>query len=235
MLWLLSTFLSFASPNPETLGHSIGHRPITVERFGYGDERIAFVATVHGNEFAGSVLLPLLAQELIAHPEWLENKTVLFVQLANPDAFVDSERNNRNWVDINRNFPSYNHKNSRRGGKEPLSELESQALVVLLEKYAPDRIITLHEPFACIDYDGPGLELAQSMAAAGPLDVKKLGSKSGSLGSYMGKKLNIPIVTVELPYASGQVRADVLWERYGTMLVQGVLFPEDLPSGLVDD
>ena len=65
------------------------------------------------------------------------------------------------------------------------------------------------------------------MAAVSPLKVKKLGSKSGSLGSYTGKKLNIPIITVELPYASGKLDADILWDKYGTMLVQGVLFPKE--------
>jgi protein MpaA len=236
MVWLIYSLLSFATPlEPSILGYSNGHRPITMERLGYGEERVAFVATIHGNEYSGSVLLPLLAKELLANPEYLEDKTVLFVQMANPDAFVDGERSNRNWVDINRNFPSHNHRNSRRGGDGPLSESESRAISHLLENFNPDRIITLHEPFSCIDYDGPGLALAESMAAVSPLKVKKLGSKSGSLGSYTGKKLNIPIITVELPYASGKLDADILWEKYGTMLVQGVLFPKEPSKGIVED
>ena len=233
MLWLLFSFLAIATP--QTLGHSLGYRPIVLEALGDGDEHIAFIASIHGNEFAGSIILPMLTQELNAHPEWLNGKTVFLLQLANPDAFVDKERNNRNWVDINRNFPSHNHRNSRRGGAEPLSEFEAQAIIELLNAYDLDRVITLHEPFDCIDYDGPGEALAQSMASVSDLEVQKLGSKSGSLGSYMGKQLHIPVITVEFPYGAGLLPPETLWSRYGSMMIQAVLFPKSSAEAIVDD
>ena len=233
MNWLFFTFWAFAAP--QTLGHSIGHRPIVLESMGNGAEHIAFIAAIHGNEYAGSVMLPMLVQALDRHPEWLSGKTVYFLQLANPDAYVDQERSNRNWVDINRNFPSHNHVNSRRGGETPLSETESQAIVELLNAYDLDRVITLHEPFDCIDYDGPGEALAMSMSAVSGLEVQKLGSKSGSLGSYMGQQLHIPVITVEFPYGAGWLEPDVLWSRYGSMLIQAILFPKSSAEAIVDD
>ena len=233
MLWLLFSVLAYASPH--MLGHSVGYRPIVLESLGDGEEHIAFIASIHGNEFAGSIMLPMLMKALLDNPEWLNGKTVFFLQLANPDAFVDQERNNRNWVDINRNFPSHNHRTSRRGGREPLSEFEAQAIIELLNAYDLDRVITLHEPFNCIDYDGPGQALAHSMAAASGLEVQKLGSKSGSLGSYMGKQLHIPVITVEFPYGADLLAPEVLWSRYGGMMIQAVLFPQTSSEAIVHD
>ena len=79
MNWLFFTFWAFAAP--QTLGHSIGHRPIVLESMGNGAEHIAFIAAIHGNEYAGSVMLPMLVQALDRHPEWLSGKTVYFYSL----------------------------------------------------------------------------------------------------------------------------------------------------------
>lgn len=237
MLWLFISSLSASAFPVEShlIGSSTGHRPIVVEQFGNGEERIFFISTIHGNEYAGSLLLPLLAQELYDNPQWLEQKSVFMMQLANPDGFVDSERSNRNWVDLNRNFPSNNHRNSRRGGGAPLSEFESRGILNAIQSFNPDRVITLHEPFRCIDYDGPGFELAQMMSDAGPLEIKKLGTKSGSLGSFLGRNLNIPVVTVEFPYGSYMADPQEMWDSYGNMLVQGVIYPQILQDGLVEE
>ncbi|MEC8381343.1 MAG: M14 family zinc carboxypeptidase [Myxococcota bacterium] len=233
MFWLILTFWTFAAP--QILGQSIGYRPISLEKMGDGPDHIAFIASIHGNEYGGSVMLPMLVQALEHHPEWLSGRTVYFIQLANPDAYVDQERSNRNWVDINRNFPSHNHVNSRRGGPVPLSETESQAIVELLNSYDLDRIITLHEPYNCIDYDGPGEALAQSMSEVSGLEVCKLGSRSGSMGSYLGQQLNIPFITVEFPYGAGFLEPDILWSRYGSMLIQAILFQKSSSEAIVDD
>ena len=101
MLWLLFSLLAIATP--QTLGHSL----VIVQSFeslGNGDEHIAFIASIHGNEFAGSVILPMLTQALQAHPEWLNGKTC-FSSAFQPRCFCRSRAQQSNWVDINRNFP----------------------------------------------------------------------------------------------------------------------------------
>ena len=88
MLWLLFSLLAIATP--QTLGHSLGYRPIVLESLGNGDEHIAFIASIHGNEFAGSVILPMLTQALQAHPEWLNGKTVFSSAIGQPRCFCRS-------------------------------------------------------------------------------------------------------------------------------------------------
>lgn len=80
-------------------------------------------------------------------------------------------------------------------------------------------IVSLHQPIACIDYDGPpeAAELAGRMSKACGLPVKKLGLRPGSLGAWFGEGLGRPILTVELP-GDAAPDPDRLWETYGAAL-----------------
>lgn len=50
-----------------------------------------------------------------------------------------------------------------------------------------------------MDYDGPAAKLAVAISAACDFPVKRLGSRPGSLGAYLGETLARPIITLELP------------------------------------
>jgi protein MpaA len=108
-------------------------------------------------------------------------------------------------------------------GDTPLSEPESRALMQLICRYYPNRILSIHQPVACIDYDGPAAELAAAMGAKCPLPVKQLGSRPGSLGSFVGNSLQKPIVTWEFPEEAG-MDADELWKTYGDALIAALQF-----------
>jgi len=96
----------------------------------------------------------------------------------------------------------------------------------LIEIYAPDRIVSIHQPLSCIDYDGPGIALARRMAEHCDLPIKKLGARPGSLGSYAGLTLGIPIITLELPRSADALDEQSLWDKYGAALVAAVAYPE---------
>ena len=51
----------------------------------------------------------------------------------------------------------------------------------------------------------------------------------------MGQQLHIPVITVEFPYGAGWLEPDVLWSRYGSMLIQAILFPKSSAEAIVDD
>ncbi|MGK0435526.1 MAG: protein MpaA, partial [Planctomycetota bacterium] len=91
-----------------------------------------------------------------------------------------------------------NREERRRHGAKGLSEPESRALAELLDRHQPARIVSIHQPVACVDWDGPARAVAAAMADACPLPLRRLGSMPGSLGSYAGVDLGIPIVTFEL-------------------------------------
>jgi len=204
-------------------GRSVEGRPIDVWTIGSGDLVVLIIASIHGDEAAGTPLLERLSYELRARPELVAGRTVVLLPRANPDGVVLGRRTNVNGVDLNRNFPAANYAARRRdNGTGPLSEPESQALHDLILEVRPDRVISLHQPLRCIDYDGPARELAEAMSEACSLPVRKLGARPGSLGSWVGLELGIPIVTVELPGAARSWSEDGLWEKYGRMLLAGI-------------
>ncbi len=205
-----------------TLGRSVAGRPITGQIFGDGDDVVLIIASIHGNEQAGTPLVAKLAEYLTEHPEYVDGRRIIIVPVANPDGVAADRRHNLRGVDLNRNFPSSNYEPSNRYGPGPLSEPETRALYDLVHRYPPSRIVTLHQPLTCIDYDGPALELARAMAACCDLPVRKLGSKPGSLGSYAGLTRSVPVVTVEFARSMDRLSPAALWERYGRMLLAAI-------------
>ncbi|MBW1939433.1 MAG: hypothetical protein JRI67_11870, partial [Deltaproteobacteria bacterium] len=89
----------------------------------------------------------------------------------------------------------------------------------------PDRIVSIHQPLSCIDYDGPARMLADHMGQYCALPVKKLGAKPGSLGSYAGITLGIPIITFEMTEADSKLNSLALWQKYGKALLAAITFP----------
>jgi len=216
-LWLVAGCAASRAkpaPGPIVAGYSHEGRAIEVRVLGDGERAVLILATIHGNEAAGTPLVRRLAEHLAARPHLLDGRRVVLVPVASPDGYAHGTRRNAAGVDVNRNFKT---KNSR--ARTPLSEPESRAIVALLERYRPAAVVSIHQPLNCVDYDGPAAGLARSMAAAGDLSVRKLGARPGSLGSYVGLELGVPIVTVELPRSASRLTHDELWERYGEMLL----------------
>lgn len=120
---------------------------------------------------------------------------------------------------------TFAHGKTFKPGDTPLSEPESRALMQLICRYYPQRIISLHQPIGCIDYDGPAEALAAAMGTKCPLPVKQVGSRPGSLGSFVGNTLQRPIITWELPDDAG-MDGDALWKTYGDALVAALRFED---------
>ena len=209
----------------EILGYSLQHRPIELLTAGDGEEVILVIATIHGNEDAGTPLVYKLVNVLKQRPALLESRTVLIVPVANPDGMALRTRSNAAGIDLNRNFPAMNRINNQQHGIEGLSEPESQILHDLILSRKPVRIASLHQPLVCLDYDGPAEPIARFMNMYCSLPVKKLGGRPGSLGSFCGIDQNTPIVTVEFKKSDSQLTADELWARYGPAMLAFITYP----------
>lgn len=206
------------------IGQSVQGRDIVCHVFGQTGETVLILGGIHGNEPGSEVLVSRLVPHLLEHPELHAHRRIVVVPAANPDGLAGGTRTNARGVDLNRNFPADNFNPTRRNGPRALSEPESRALHVLLIRYPPDRIISVHQPLACIDYDGPAEALAREMARIGRLPVRKLGGKPGSFGSYAGITRGIPIVTVELPKSYGRGNEELGATDYLAMLVAAITF-----------
>ena len=210
----------------QTTGISVQGRSIEHIVLGQGSDTTFIMATIHGNEPAGTQLVRKLHEYLQQNPDILTGKTVVLLPVANPDGLATNSRYNANGVDLNRNFIAANRRSDVKGGPEALSEPEARTIHQLIRQYNPDRIVSIHQPLACIDYDGPGQQLANHMADYCDLPVKKLGSRPGSLGSYAGVTLGIPIITFEMLKNDSTLDAQTLWNKYGKALLAAVAYPE---------
>ncbi len=211
----------------QVVGKSLEGRPIECLTLGDGDDVFWLIATIHGNEAAGTPLAEKFVEWLKAHPEELSGRRVVIVPVANPDGFADNVRHNKNGVDLNRNFPAGNFDAAVKiHGDTPLSEPESRALMRVMMTYFPDRVVTIHQPLDCMDYDGEeSKKMAAAMAAKCRLPLKQVGSRPGSLGSFVGLTLGKPIVTVELPEDAG-MDGEKLWKEYGEAMIAGLRYKQ---------
>ncbi len=209
-------------PVRRELGNSVEGRPIEVITIGSGPDHVLILASIHGDEAAGTALVERLAEVLDAEPDHAKGRRVVLVPVANPDGVAYRRRHNVRGVDLNRNFPAGNYRSGRSRGDSALSEPESRALMDLILEERPARVVSIHQPLGCIDYDGPAKDLAELMAQAGPLPVRKLGSRPGSLGSWVGLELRVPIITLELPRSADGLDDSARWEAYGDILLAAI-------------
>lgn len=205
-------------------GRSVQGRTIAATALGSGGTCVMFIGGIHGNEKAGVPLCEKLEAYLKANPELLIGLKVVIIPNANPDGIAANTRGNANGVDINRNFATGNYSATATHGSTAMSQPEARYLRGLIDRHRPARIITLHQPLSCIDYDGPGLDLAKAISGATGLPVKKLGARPGSLGSYAGVENKIPTITVEFPAGATNLTAEQVWSKYGRAMLAALSY-----------
>jgi len=173
--------------------------------------KILVLGGIHGDEYSSVTIMFKWMEILDQYHSGLFHWK--FAPLVNPDGLLQkkSQRINANGVDLNRNFPNNGdidaslhywktrayHDPRRYPGPHPASEIETRWIVELINQFKPDAIVAVHAPFGIVDYDGP----TKPPTRLGPLYLKLLGTYPGSLGNYAGLHQNIPVVTIELPYA----------------------------------
>lgn len=217
-------------PTYRIVGSSARKRPILCTIIGHGQDVTLILATIHGNEPAGTSLVQQLSKYLQQNTQLLIGRKVVLLPVANPDGMAYNSRFNANGVDLNRNFATDNRINNREFGYNALSEPETRAIEQLIRDYKPDRIVSIHQPLTCIDYDGPAYSLANRMARHCELPVRKIGAKPGSLGSYAGLNCGIPIITFEMTQTDSSLGSEALWQKYGFALLTAITYPETLAS-----
>lgn len=169
----------------------------------------------HGNERSTPGVIERLRRFLKQTPAAWPRRRVLLVPYANPDGWALGTRTNGRGVDINRNFPAGWREAARAAryspGPHAASEPETQAIIALLARYHPAKIVSLHSPLHCLNWTGDlGRAMAYAMTADNHLPVKgDIGYPTpGSLGDYCGAH-GIGIVTLEF---AGE-NADDAWQE----------------------
>ena len=183
-------------------GRSVEGRPIEAVRVGAGPTHALLFGAIHGDEPGAADLCRkwLARAQLPSLPGG-----VIVIPVANPDGLVRNHKDNVNGVDLNRNFDARSwqaeHKPGYFPGARPLSEPESRALAQLIAVEKPRVIVSVHQPFRCVNWDGPAEALAQAMSErCGYPAVASVGYPTpGSFGARYGVDLRLPVITLELP------------------------------------
>ena len=173
--------------------------------------KVLLIGGIHGDEYSSVSIIFKWLKTLNKHHSGLFHWNV--IPLVNVDGLLrkKSHRVNGNNIDLNRNFPISDWKNTalkywieQTGknpryypGPEPLSEPESNWLLGHINVFRPDVIVSVHAPHGIIDHDGP----RTAPSKLGGLYLNYLGTYPGSLGNYAGVQRRIPVITIELPYA----------------------------------
>jgi murein peptide amidase A len=173
--------------------------------------KVLVLGGIHGDEMSSVALVfrwIALAQAQPAGIQWR------FVPGLNPDGLLQTKptRVNANKVDLNRNFPTpgWQHEAAEhwanRARKDPRrwpghtaqSEPETRFVVQTMNQWKPDLIVSIHAPYAVLDFDGP----VEAPHRLGKLFLDRVGIFPGSLGNYGGMHRSVPVVTLELPHAN---------------------------------
>ena len=185
-----------------------------------GKKPVILLGGVHGDEPEGVALAQATLQWLIANPNAVKTDW-LVIPCINPDGLAKNERTNANGVDLNRNFPA---KGWTTEAKKPRyypgphrgSELETQAVVSLIEQTEPSLVIHCHAWEPCVVYTGEtGRAAAEKLAEASGYQARPtIGYDTpGSLGDYGNHDLGIPVICIE---ANSGDPLDSIWPRFMT-------------------
>jgi protein MpaA len=182
------------------IGHSLGGRPIEAVVIGSVAGGVLIFGAIHGDEPASAELCHrYLGRGL---PTGVKG---MIVPVANPDGLAAGTKDNGRGVDLNRNFAARSwrreHPPGYDPGSGPESEPEARALAQVIEAHRPRVIVAVHQPLACVNWDGPAAALADAMSAACGLPAKaSVGYPTpGSFGARYGVDLELPVITLELP------------------------------------
>jgi len=173
------------------------------------ESNILILAGIHGDEPESIVFLSEALRSI--PPDELKNPVIL---CANPDGILRGTRANANGVDLNRNFPVENWTDNpvfyriKSGepqdielstGTEPGSELETKAILKIIDEIKPQSIISFHSALDCIE-DPNNTELGQWIASETGIPlVDDVGYPTpGSFGTW-AKENSIPLITFEVP------------------------------------
>jgi hypothetical protein len=189
-------------PQWQTIGTSVQGRPLRITRLGQGPRRVLWVGGIHGNEREGRISTDELPRALLETPGATETITLTILEDVNPDGTAQNTRGNARGVDLNRNYPADNFKPSRLFGLKALDQPEAKALHDLILDERPHLVIVAHSwhDDHFINFDGPSEHLAARFSKLSGYRVKPSDSFAptpGSLGSWVGGKLGIPILTLE--------------------------------------
>jgi protein MpaA len=191
-------------------GRSVEGRAIEAYVFpGHAGRTVLILGGFHGDEPKSVFVARRLVDFLQSDRDATHGARWVVVPLVNPDGYAVRQRRNFRRVDLNRNFPTKDWilgspRSRMYGGQTPASEPETRAVMAVVKRFRPTRIVTIHSIGAdrhCNNYNGPGRALALAMRRHNRYPVSaSIGYPTpGSFGAWAGGERNVATITLELP------------------------------------
>lgn len=182
---------------------------------------IFILGMFHGDEPEGEYIIEKFIRELDDKQPTDLNYNLYFIPCLNPDGKAAKTRVNANNIDLNRNYPTANFKDSGVSPSgvhcagTPASEVETQFMMDLVETYKPAKIISIHSDLHLVDYDGPAREIALKLSEiTGYKFVENVGyPTNGSFGTWAGIERQIPLITLESWGAKSSEDFEKIWQE----------------------
>lgn len=219
------------------IGYSVKGRPIVAYYYGSGSTTVLFTGGIHGSEPSGKSTL----ESWIAHLDSNAHKIpagrqVVVVPNTNPDGIASGSRYNARGVNLGRNFPTANWQSDidtsggpkpGGGGSAPLSEPEAKALYNLTLSLRPRLMISYHAQGRLVganrvaDANSIAATYASSVGYKSMIGIAEevMGyTITGEYEEWMGEKLGLPAILIELPSASGSyfnAHQSIMWRMVG--------------------
>ncbi len=226
--------------------YSVQGKPLLYSILGQRQPTSLLLCGIHPDEntpYQCFRLFTLLKQD----PELLNHRLVI-APLVNPDRFLKKRktRTNIRGVDLNRNLPTndwrtlalrtwkhrYSGDKRRYPGPTANSEPENQFVIDLIQRFNPDKVISIHAPYDFLDLDyldgfkknavenkvyKKAKVLALKFSKESKFQFLNYRTFPGSLGRY-GNEWKIPIYTVELP-SSNPAKSRAYFRRFERSLI----------------
>lgn len=125
----------------EVIGHSVQGKPIHVRKFGTAGEVTLLIAGLDGEDRIAVKWIDTLSQRLGEAPEMIANRQIILLRDANPDGLTRKQTANDHGVELNRNFPTPAYRPGATSGAGPASEPETRAILEVLYRDKPSRVI----------------------------------------------------------------------------------------------
>lgn len=199
------------------IGRTALGRPIAALHFvppSYARPRppAVLVGAIHGDEPLSAHCLSRLCDDLLERPP---GRDAWIIPALNVDGLAAGTKNNARDVDLDRNFAATSWTPAHQPGYAPgpaaESEPETRALVQLIERVQPARLVSVHSTYRLVLWHGAGQALAEAMAARNgyPAAPGADTPKPGSLRDRYGADLGLEVVTLEIPF----VEEDEAWQQ----------------------
>lgn len=190
-----------SAPPWEVVGQSVGGLPIHIRRYGNVGDATLIVCGIDGNDRIAVKWIDELSRQLNEAPDMISGRRVILLRDPNPDGLTAKQSENRRGVQINRNFPSAMYRPGLDAGPGPASEPETRAILEVIYRFQPTRVIHLQSAGRSEVAANPAArQLAELLRHGRQLAAEQPERplQAGSLEEFASQTLGAEVLTLRL-------------------------------------